>query len=108
MTNRAFGGLILLFLAGAAVFGPRTAPDLDCKDGKCYPKRPAPVKPTPPPAPTPPPQPKPRPWGDEIVEPVGSPTEGGKVSPDGSTELSADLLESEKFRNQGGRDGAGL
>jgi hypothetical protein len=36
------------------------------------------------------------------------PVENGKVSPDQSEAITCDLPEAEKFRNQGGRDGAGL
>jgi hypothetical protein len=36
------------------------------------------------------------------------PQEAGKVSPDGKEEIAVDLPESEKKRNVGGRDGAGL
>jgi len=38
----------------------------------------------------------------------GKPVEGGKVSPDGTEEITCDLPEAEKKRNVGGRDGAGL
>lgn len=38
----------------------------------------------------------------------GKPTIGGKTGPDGKTEITCDLPESEKKKNVGGRDGAGL
>ncbi len=42
------------------------------------------------------------------VQRPGRPVEGSKTSPDGTEEVTCDLPASEKFRNQGGRDGAGL
>lgn len=73
-----------------------------------------PPKPCPPDKPCPVPiKPKPRPWGDGSVAPVGAdkpgkPVLGGPVAPDGKTEIVCDLPVSEKKKNTGGRDGAGL
>lgn len=64
---------------------------------------PAPVVPAPPKPP-----PSPRPWDSQPLAPVGAPVVGTKTSPDGSVEVACDLPESEKKRNVGGRDGAGL
>jgi hypothetical protein len=36
------------------------------------------------------------------------PVAGGKTAPQGDEEITCDLPQTEKFRNQGGRDGAGL
>lgn len=67
------------------------------------PVEPEPICPVPPPD-----KPDPGPW-DDRKGPVGSsPVEGGKVSPDGTTEIAIDLPSSEKKRNVGGRDGSGL
>jgi hypothetical protein len=39
---------------------------------------------------------------------VGAPTVGGPTAPDGKTEVTCDLPVSERTKNVGGRDGAGL
>jgi hypothetical protein len=63
----------------------------------------------------PPPQPEPTPNISPLKQPrrpfreaAFQPQEGGKVSPDGKEEITCDLPQSEKKRNIGGRDGAGL
>ncbi len=75
-------------------------------------KPPAPSVPSPPPhdpnkpsPPVPDPLAPPKPWGPEQA--AGRPQLGSKVSPDGKVE-ALDLPESEKKRNVGGSDGAGL
>ena len=49
-------------------------------------------------------RPRPRP----APSPGGEPVIGGKVAPDGKTELTVDLPAAEKKKNVGGRDGSGL
>jgi hypothetical protein len=106
---------VALAIAYAATAADGTPPAVD-------PSLPVPVVPGPAPIPEPIPAPRPRrpcpfprPWprGDEAgpASPgagPGRPVVGGKVSPDGKTEVACDLPESEKFHNKGGRDGAGL
>lgn len=68
-----------------------------------------PAKPAPEPAPKPPDKPKPprRPWGPNPCPPgqegagsaPGKPVIGGRVSPDGKTEITCDLPSSERKRN---------
>jgi hypothetical protein len=65
-----------------------------------------PVEPRPTPGPVPI-VPRPR-WPHTLPEANGKPQEGGKVSPDGKEEITCDLPQSEKKKNVGGRDGAGL
>lgn len=73
--------------------------------------QPAPTPPPPPPpsqpcpVPGPAPRPKPRPWGD-LIATAGRPVEGGLTHE--GVEVSCDLPASEKKKNVGGRDGAGL
>jgi hypothetical protein len=92
MNNRQTAGLLLL---GALALSTAAPPPE---------KQPVPA---PPAKPAPGPQKPFRPWGDD-TGPVGSISEGGPLSPDGATEIALDLPESEKKRNTGGRDGAGL
>lgn len=74
------------------------------------PPPPAPVAPTPAPVCPGPDCPRPdpvKPWGP-APRAAGQPQLAGKVSPDGSEEIQVDLPASEKKKNVGGRDGAGL
>lgn len=72
------------------------------------PPLPAPAPPPGPCGPGPCPAPKPkRPWGENPRE-AGQPQLAGKVSPDGTEEIMIDLPASQKKKNVGGRDGAGL
>ena len=81
--------------------------------------RPAPATPALQPAPLIVPQPYPvrpivpvpvpvRPYPHPRGAEPGRPVEGGKTSPDGAEEITADLPADQKFHNKGGRDGAGL
>lgn len=107
MNQRAIGIGLLALVAYHLLF---PAPADPCKDGQCpappplIQPNPSPYNPSPPP---PPPSPSPSPW-DDLQAPVGAPVEGSKTSPDGTTEVACDLPASEKKKNVGGRDGAGL
>lgn len=106
------------FLAGLLMTGLLTVCLVIDKTTLLGPKPPAPVPapcPGPGPCPVPAPPPKkplvPRPWGtlDADGRPlVGAITVGGPVAPDGVTEVQTDLPVSERKKNVGGRDGAGL
>jgi hypothetical protein len=90
MNNRQTAGLLLL---GALALSTAAPPSENRP-----PKPPDPAKPAPEPK-------KPfRPWGQD-EEPVGSPVEGGKVSPDGKVEITCDLPRDQKKKNTGGSDG---
>lgn len=92
--------LIGVVVAALAVMYSPPKPDAPPQP-PCPPDGPCPA-----PSPAPPaPRPKPRPWGDQITT-AGRPVEGGLTHE--GVEISCDLPASEKKRNVGGRDGAGL
>lgn len=112
--------LILAVLVGAIFYAKRDhrPPPTAQPQPTAQPHRRPLIRPTPAPCPGPDPCPAPRPprrpWGPGETAPVGAnvfgarPVEGGKVSPDGTEEITCDLPQSEKKKNVGGRDGSGL
>lgn len=102
--NRTLSYLLVAAAVGLAVLanvekgtGPEPTPPAPC---------PGPVCPVPTPKPAPP-----KPWGPRrpsVEGEPGKPVLGGKVSPDGSVEITCDLPAVEKKKNVGGRDGSGL
>lgn len=102
MTNKNLA-VLLAALAGAYFFlVPQQAPEMKKPDQDQK-------RPLMPWIPVPEPKPKPlRPWLSDSLAPVGAPVRSGKVGPDGRTEITCDLPQSEKKRNIGGRDGSGL
>lgn len=76
------------------------------------PATPAPVSPTPCP-PSPRPSPSPSPWGGPGKAPVGAQAKagaqvGGRIAPNGATQIHCDLPGQFHIKNVGGSDGAGL
>lgn len=101
-SNQKLGALILASLLGYSYLVSTPAKPVD-------PNCPGPVCPSPSPTPSPPKRPLiPRPWGDTPAIEAGSPQLGGFVSPDGKVTVVGDLPGTEKRRNVGGNDGAGL
>lgn len=108
--NKKLSDLIILAVLGAVGYAAYTDYQPLKKQDPAPLLRPKPLPlPFPVPQPTPCPKPRPKPWDPIVNASVEArPVEGGKVSPDGSVELTCDLPQEEKKRNVGGRDGAGL
>lgn len=116
MKSEAVVGLVLsavVAVGGWLIFQPRHAEPAPAPAPVVVPQpypvpTPRPIVPIPYPVrPYPYPYPYPYPHPHAGAEP-GAPVEGGKVSPDGAEEIMCDLPQSEKKKNVGGRDGAGL